>query len=328
MNFPLTTRFATGMLLLFFCIIIFPNSARAALLSTSEQAWMEEHSQNITFAPIGDYPPFLWSQYGVLFGISSDYVNYIQEKLSTEFKSKEPRTRKEILEALQSGEVSFASSLTETPERLQYLLFTRPYVSMPVIFVAKSGLKNRTSSEIIDKGLKVSVSGEYSIHAYLSERYPKMNLVPVDNNYKVLQNILTGVTEVGVINVASLAYLTDEHNLENLKKIGDTGFSIRLAFAIPKSIPELRDIFDKIIETMPPQTRDAILSRWITDTVTIDNLAGSSGELTEARSNNNETAYLVFITAFLMLCLGFILHYFFVRSTPRKDVAGNTEYIP
>ena len=262
-----------------------------------------------------------------MFGISVDYLNYIQEKLSTNFKLQEPRTQREIISALKSGEISFISSVSENSERSQYLLFTRPYISLPIIYIAKSGTKNKTGTEIVDKELRVSVSEDYDIHYYLSNRYPKMHLVKVENPYQVLQNVLSGVTEVGVINIATLSHLVREHHLANLKKIGETGFEIKLSFALPKSMPELRNIFDNIIETMPKKTKDAILSHWITDNTTIENLAGSATDLHNT-NYNNENIYLVVITGLLMLCIGFILHYVFVRSTPKKDAHGETEYIP
>jgi ABC-type amino acid transport substrate-binding protein len=317
-----------GLVFLFASIFVIPGFAEASLISESEQVWLDEHAGEISFAPIKDFPPFLWSQYGTLFGISRDYLNYIQEKLLLIFPMHEPRTRDEILNALKMGESSFVSSLSSTPDRNEYLLFTRPYMSMPTVYVGKSGTKAKTGLEIVQGGYKVSVGNNYGVHSYLKERYPDMILVPVENNYFVLQNVLNGVTEFGAINVATLAHLTREHNLRDLKKIGDTGFELSLSFAVPKSMPELRNIIDNIIETMPKKTREAIAARWITDAATIENLAGAPVADIGISPDDRESYYVAGLVALLLLCLGFIIHYIFVRSTPRKDSLGRDEYVP
>lgn len=318
---------AISSFLLIACFLI-PGSLSASFLTEHEEAWLNENRGEIYFAPIRDFPPFLWSQYGELFGISRDYLNYIQEKLSIVFKEREPRTREEILAALQAGELSFVSTLTATPERSEYLLFTRPYLSMPTVYVGKSGTKIRTGLEIIQNKYRVSVGDNYGVHSYLKERYPDMILVPVENNYFVLQNVLNGVTEIGAINIATLAHLVREYNFENLKKIADTGFELKLSFAVPKTMPELRNILDNVIETMPKKTKESIISKWITDTATIENLAGAPVVDLRPTSNQKENYYIAGMAALLLLCLGFILHYIFVRFTPRKGALGKEEYVP
>jgi len=313
-------------MVLYLCTFL--NSAQAAVLSESEQMWIDEHASEVSFSPVKDHPPFLWSQYGVLFGISYDYLNYIQEQLSVNFPKREPRTRKEIIDALKAGEISFTASLSQTPERTEYLLFTRPYISIPTVYVGKSGSKVKTGLEIVEKQLRVSVGDEYGVHEYLSSRYPDMQLVPADNNYLVLQNVLSGVTEIGVMNIASLSYLVREHNMTNLKKIANTGFEANSSFAVANTAPELRNIIDNVIESMPRKTRDAIVSRWITDIATIENLAGTAVVDIPETTSDKKDIYLMGMGALLLLCLGFFLHYVFVRSTPRVDETGNTEYIP
>ena len=309
------------------CGVFSPITVEAVSLTETEKTWLTENQENIFFAPIEDYPPFLWSQYGSLFGISNDYLQYIQEQLSVDFKEREPRTRSELTAAMESGESSFLASLTETSDRAEYLLFTRPYLTVPTVYVGKSGMRVDTATEIVEKGLSVSVADEYGIHQYLENRYSAMHLVPVANNYLVLQNVLSGKTEVGVINVASLSHLAREHNMTNLKKLADTGFAVRLAFAVPKSMPVLRDILDNVIESMPEKTKQAIMERWVPDSASIQNLAGIGAEPLGGVSPN-QNSYVIGMGALLLLCLGFILHYIFVRFTPRKDATGNTEYIP
>lgn len=315
-------------LLFVFLTLITPVFAHAHVeLLPVEKSWLAEHASEVTFAPEKDYPPFIWEQYSTLFGISKDYLNYIQVELETSFREKEARPLKEILEAVKSGEPSIISSVSETGDRKEYLLFTRPYFESPALFVGKSGTGTKSVAEIITKKLKVGVGDGFGAHEYLKERYPEMIFVPRENDFLVLEDLRDGKTDIVVIDAASLSYLAAEHEMRNLKKIGETGFVYSLAFAVPKSMPELRNSIDAVLGSMPRKVIEEIQGRWISDPTTLNVLAGNSTALVTPPQSSSDTATL-FLSAAVMLLLGFVLHYLYVRITPRKDSEGHAEYVP
>lgn len=311
-----------------FVVLITPVLAHAQVeLLPAEKAWLAEHASEVTFAPEKDYPPFIWEQYSTLFGISKDYLNYIQVELETSFREKEARSLQEILVAVRSGESSIVSSVSATGDRSEYLIFTRPYFESPALFVGKSGTGNKSIAEIVTKKLRVGVGDGFGAHDYLQERYPEMIFVPRQNDFLVLEDLRNGKTDIAVIDAASMSYLTAEHEIRNLKKIGETGFVYSLAFAVPKSMPELRNSIDAVLGSMPKKVIEDIHSRWISDPATLSVLAGNSTALVTPPQSSSDTVTLI-LSAAVMLLLGFVLHYLYVRITPRKDSEGHAEYVP
>jgi ABC-type amino acid transport substrate-binding protein len=319
---------ALNIVLFVFVVLSTPVFAHAQVeLLPAEKAWLSEHASEVTFAPEKDYPPFIWEQYSTLFGISKDYLNYIQVELETSFREKEARSLQEILEAVRSGESSIVSSVSATGDRSEYLIFTRPYFESPALFVGKSGTGNKSIAEIVTKKLRVGVGDGFGAHEYLQERYPQLIFVPRQNDFLVLEDLRNGKTDIAVIDAASMSYLTAEHEIRNLKKIGETGFVYSLAFAVPKSMPELRNSIDAVLGSMPKKVIEDIHSRWISDPATLSVLAGNSTALVTPPQSSSDAVTLI-LSATVMLLLGFVLHYLYVRITPRKDSEGHAEYVP
>ncbi len=206
-----------GITVILLVLVLLPAGSVMAKtdLLQSEQEWLNEHSGEIFFAPEKDYPPFIWQQYDTIFGISKDYINLIQENLEVSFKEREARPLNEILDALKNNEVSIVSSVTETAERSEYLLFTRPYFTTPAVYVGKSGTRSVSANEILEDKLKVSVGDGYGVHEFLKKRYPEMIFVTEPNDYLVLQDLIEGTSDVAVLDAASLSYLISENKLKN-----------------------------------------------------------------------------------------------------------------
>lgn len=287
--------------ILIFCSYSQKTHAKTSILTDEKNAWLNEHVSEIYFAPEKDFPPLIWSQYGELFGLSTDYFDVIQQLMDVRFAVHEPRNLDEILKAIKNGdEKSIVSSRAATPERMDYLLFTRPYFSSPSIFISDDK-KELSGSEIEQKGYKVAVGNSFGIHEYLKERYPKMNLVPVDNDYQLIQAVLDDNVDIGAINAASLIYLIKENGFSGIRKIGDTGFVSHFSFAVPKDMPELRNILDDAIEAIPHDFQKSVLEKWDINSNQIQLLLNSEPSLV-----GNNTADKKYITI-LVLGVGLVI---------------------
>lgn len=295
--------------ILVFCVYSQPAHAKTSILSDDKKAWLNEHLSQISFAPEKDFPPLIWSQYGELFGLSTDYFDIIQQLIDVRFSVLAPRNLDDILKAVKNGnEKSIISSRAATPERMDYLLFTRPYFSSPSIFISNDS-KQLTGSEIEQKGYKVAVGNNFGIHEYLKERYPKMNLVPVDNDYQLIQAVLDDNTDIGAINAASLIYLIKENNFSGVRKVGDTGFVSHFSFAVPKDMPELRNILDDAIEAIPHDFQKSVLEKWDINSNEIQLLLNSEPSLVgKDTADKKYVTILVLSVGLAIILIEFILH--------------------
>ncbi len=295
--------------ILVFCSYSHVAHAKTSILTEEKKAWLAEHVAEISFAPEKDFPPLIWSQYGELFGLSNDYFDVIQQLIDVRFSVLEPRNLDDILKAVKNGkEKSIISSRAATPERMEYLLFTRPYFSSPSIFISDDR-KELTGSEIEQKGYKVAVGNNFGIHEYLKERYPKMNLIPVDNDYQLIQTVLDNHADIGAINAASLIYLIKENGFSGIRKVGDTGFVSHFSFAVPKDMPELRNILDDAIEAIPHDFQKSVLEKWDINSNEIQLLLNSEPSLVGTDTADKKyVTILVLSVGLAIILIEFILH--------------------
>ncbi len=310
------------LLCVFSCVALlmptfFVQAASIKKLPVSEEnrAWLNTHISDIYFAPEKDYPPMIWSDYGVLFGISYDYLKLLEQQLGVQFMQRDPRPLSQILSATQGGEQNIISSLSATPERSEYLVFTRPYLEAPALFFTKSGKQNYNAREIEDKKLKVGVGDGYGVHEYLRNRYADMVLVPFENDYRVLEAVSSGVVDVGAIDVFSLSYLVKEESFMGIKVMGETGFKYQLSFAVPISMTPLRDMLDDAIEALPEKTIYELNKRWIPQEV--------SAVYSGANSSPSDPTLLALLFLFIGICIalvvvaiGFAARHMLVRQSP------------
>lgn len=304
--------------LVVFCLVT-PYAHAATVkplaLSEADRSWLNEHADQIYFAPEQDYPPFVWSEYGVIFGISHDYLDLLEQQLGTRFNEREPRSLHYILSATQSGEQNIISSLAYTPERSKYLIFTRPYIEAPAIFFTKSGKQNVDAGEIIDRKQKVAVGKGYGAEEYLRNRYADMVLVPFDNDYLVVNAVSSGVVDVGVSDVFSLSYLVKEEGFQNIKMMGETGFTYDLAFAVPASMTQLRNMLDDAIEALPERIVYELNKKWLPEEAAAL-YVGSNSSAPDTTSLTFLYTLISVLVALLIVIAGFFVRHFLVRHTP------------
>lgn len=319
----------TRVLIMILIIVVFSGYATQAnagsLILTDEQnKWLDENSSSISFAPEQDFPPMIWSKYGVVSGISQDYFDYIQQLIDVRFPIREPRKLSEILGSVKTGgEKSIVSSRTMTPERSEYLLFTRPYFSSPSIFISKNK-KTITGTEIEEKGYTVAVGNLFGTHEYLKNRYPKMKLEIFDNHYQAILAMMNDQVDIVAIDSASLMYLIKENNFSGIRKVGDTGFVAQFAFAVPKNLPLLRDILDNAIEVIPLSFKESVLEKWGVNSSDVQLLTNRQVFLTDVNNvGAKNITILVVGMSLLIIFIEFILHRYFFRRGEKEVLRNN-----
>ncbi|HKZ16677.1 MAG TPA: transporter substrate-binding domain-containing protein, partial [Geobacteraceae bacterium] len=127
----------------------------AGPLTAPERAWLRAHPV-IRFAPDPDFPPTeYFDANGRYSGITADYVALVEKKLGVRFEIVRLRNWDEIISKAKSRQIDiFVGS--KTPQRAEYMLFTRPFLELPAAIIAREKAGNLLSMDKL-KGMKVSV---------------------------------------------------------------------------------------------------------------------------------------------------------------------------
>ncbi|MDA3169846.1 transporter substrate-binding domain-containing protein, partial [Pseudomonas aeruginosa] len=179
-----------------------PGLAGALTLTPEERAWLAEHP-SIRLGVDTSWPPFEYrDEQGRYQGLAAGYIGLLQERLGVSLTPVEPKTWTQVLEQAKDGRLDLLPGIMATPERQEYLSFTRPYLDFPIIILAR---KNGPMPKRIDElyGLKVAVVDHYAPHELLIAQHPDLTLLPLPSVAAALQALATGQADAFVGDFAS-----------------------------------------------------------------------------------------------------------------------------
>jgi PAS domain S-box-containing protein len=230
-------------------------------LTATERAWLKAHPV-IRLAPDPDFPPVeYFAKGGEYSGIAADYVALIEKRLGIHFVIIHPRNWDDIINKAKSRQIDVFVAGT-TPQRTEYMLFTKPFLEYPAAIIARGKIKSPLALDDLG-GMKVSVVSGYATHDFIAENYPKLRLDPVPDVRTGLQKVSFGLSDAFVENLATASYFIEKEGITNLRVIGESGYVYRMGFGSRKDWPELNRILEKGLAGISAGEKKAIYEKWI-----------------------------------------------------------------
>lgn len=232
-------------------------------LTSQEEAWLKEHP-TIRIAGPRRFPPFyFYNDEKQAQGIAEDYVELLFANLGLKAEVVADIPWPEVLEGVQSDDIDLITCSAKSAEREEYLLFTDPHLSFPlVIFTQENG--PFISGEEDLQGKKIAVVEGLVTREWLEEDGISFEPVVVDNLTAALEAVSLGKADAHIQNLASGSYLIGEMGYTNLKVAAPTHYGhYNLYIAVRKDWPELVSILNKGLAAVSPEERDRIQNRWI-----------------------------------------------------------------
>jgi PAS domain S-box-containing protein len=230
-------------------------------LSATERAWLKAHPV-IRLAPDPVFPPVEYlDRNGGYNGITADYVSLIEKKLGIRFEIVHLRNWDEIISKAKSRQIDLYVA-TKTPQRAEYMLFTKPFLEFPVVIIAREKVKGHINLEKLN-GMKVSVVSEYAAQNFISYNYPKLNLDLVPDVQTGLRKVSFGLSDAFVENLATATYYIEKEGITNLRIAGESGYFYRMGFCSRKDWPELNSFLEKGLAGISTDEKKGIYKKWI-----------------------------------------------------------------
>ncbi|MCH7865609.1 MAG: PAS-domain containing protein, partial [Proteobacteria bacterium] len=231
-------------------------------LTDGEKAWLAEH-KHIRLGVDPAYPPFDFiAEDGTYSGMGADYARLIGERLGVTMEVVPGLSWSQVLDGVKSGAVDVLPVVTKTPERVEYLNFTKEYLNFPdVIFMREDHDLIAGLSDM--KGRKMALVKGYSTTKHIETNYPSIGKLIVGTPLQALRAVAEGKAEGTVQNLGVATYLIKKHGLSNLVvaapiDLEQPGFS----FGVRKDWPELVPILDKVLASIKPEEETAIRVKW------------------------------------------------------------------
>ncbi|WP_157670310.1 transporter substrate-binding domain-containing protein [Chitinibacter sp. GC72] len=267
--------------------------AISCLFCLSQAAAAQDTLLRLRFAPEKDYGPFIFqNERGQLQGLSYDILQALLPLANLELINLPPRPLAEILAQAKSGEVDLVSSLRATPERAQYLGFTRPYVAVPAVLIRRQDRPSKTLAQLT--GVRIAVGRGYAVESFVREQHPRINWLTVSDDSTAMQMLAHGQIDGLVADIASVIFIAKQHQQRDWRVEQHIGFDYQLSFAFPLSQPEIGLRLNQALQQLPLVKREEILQRWL-----------SSAEIEQASPIYRQVQWfaLIFLGASVLLAL-------------------------
>jgi PAS domain S-box-containing protein len=230
-------------------------------LTRAERAWLKSHPV-IRLAPDPDFPPVeFFDRDGGYSGITADYVALMEKRLGIRFEIVHLRNWDEIIGKAKSREIDVFIA-GQTPQRAEYMLFTRPFLEYPAAIISREKVKAPLTLEDLS-GMKVSVVSRYATHDLISENHPHVRLDPVPDVRTGLRKVSFGLSDAFVENLATASYYIEKEGISNLRISGDSGYVYRMGFCSRKDWPDLNRILEKGVAGISIGEKKTIYKKWI-----------------------------------------------------------------
>ena len=231
-------------------------------LTQAEKNWLMQHPVMRLGIDPGWAPVEYFDDDGKLAGITSDNIRILTEKMGTRFEAVKDLTWSEVLQQARQGKIDIIPAISKSDERGEYLLFTEPYLKLPMVIVT------RDDAPVIEgiqdlQGRTIAVMEDYITHSYLKRDYPNQQLLLFKTLGKALQAVESGKADALIENAASVNLTKNELGLTRLSVAATTPYAYELSVGVRKDWPELIPILNKILASISTREKQIIKEKWV-----------------------------------------------------------------
>ncbi|WP_304542751.1 transporter substrate-binding domain-containing protein [Sulfurimonas microaerophilic] len=233
-------------------------------LTKKELKWIKEH-KTIHYVIDNYWEPveFLSKNDGKYSGIASSYIELIAQKTGLEFVRVPTKEWSQSVEVINTRKADLYTCVAKTPSREKVVNFTKSYIDMPLVFVAKHNVEFITDMQQLNDKKVVLVKG-YAVNELLRKEHPKITYIEVDNLTQAFKAIVNSKADVYIDLLPIVSNYIQKKGFSNLKISGTTPYHLKFHMALRNDWDPLGvKIFNKAIDSITPEEKNKIYNRWV-----------------------------------------------------------------
>ncbi|POA89893.1 hybrid sensor histidine kinase/response regulator [Pseudomonas protegens] len=229
-------------------------------LTVQESRWIERHP--VVRLVINDdlAPSAYFDSNGVFIGSVADLLEVITLSTGLHFQvTSYSGSFSQIMNALQTGDSDLAL-MTASPEREEFLRFSRPLFVDPFVLLTNSQEKHKLV-DLADKRVAIA-TGHVAIKS-LQELYPKAILIEAGSTVNSMNLLYEGQVDAAVTALPAARYYIER--LFRDKLVVTQALDIEpgtISFAYQRRDAELQSIIEKVLQSMEPDELNTLYNRW------------------------------------------------------------------
>ena len=231
-------------------------------MTREEQAWLAANPV-LRLGYDADRPPVEFAGKGGSHkGISADYIAIIAESLGVTIKPVTFQSWQATIDTVKKGELELLSAVTPARRLNEYLNFTRPYLSFPIVIVTDQLVAYINDMKEL-AGKTVAVVSGGGAHNILADNHPEILLQTVEDITIGLKSVQKNQAYAFVDSLASISHIMGREGMTGLKVSGQTPYSCDITIGISKDQPVLAGLVQKTLDAIDDTRRTEIFNRWI-----------------------------------------------------------------
>lgn len=230
---------------------------------TSEELAYLAKNPVVTLANDTNWGPFQFiDEKGQYRGITADYFELLSKKLGIRFVPIKTKSWNDVVTLAKSGKLDVYPCAVPTPDRKEYMRFTKPYLSFPMVLLGKESTTYVSSYGQLDGRTVASVKGGWSFE-YLKKHFPRINILPVATVQKGIETVLSGKAVAFSGNLGVINFTLQKYGYTGVHIIGQGSERFDIAIGVQKNNPVLFSILQKGLNAISEQERQSIYNKWI-----------------------------------------------------------------
>jgi len=248
-----------------FVIIITPNVTHASdvHLNADEKAWINSH-KIIKMGIDHGYGPYSFiDDEGNFTGIVKEYLSNAEKSLGIHFTIVSNLSWLELMQAVKTHEIDAIATVKTLPERKDFLSFSVPYLTTPLVLMTRKETKQIVSTSDMSK-LRLALVKGYSSSLEFIKNYPNTNILYVGSALDALQAVSSNKVDGYIGVIGTNTFLAARNGLNNLKV--NTAINMKTnkqSFGVRSDWPVLVQLLDKALAAMPAEEKDAISKKYL-----------------------------------------------------------------
>lgn len=229
---------------------------------TQEEVDFLRKKRTITMCIHPDWMPFEKNEHGVHVGMSAEYMALFEQHIGVPIVLVETTSWAQTLEFARQRQCDIVSLAMDVSARRDFLHFTQPYLTAPLVLVTSINELFVDSLKQIS-GKKVGIVKGYAINEVLKTNYSKVVFVEIESVEKGFDLVRKGEL-FGVVNTLPVAgHKIQQGYFGQLKIATKLDESLFLSVGVRSDMPLLQSVFNKAIAMIGSNEHQEILNRWV-----------------------------------------------------------------
>jgi polar amino acid transport system substrate-binding protein len=229
-------------------------------LSPEERNFLQQKG-HVTMCVDPDWLPLEKILNGEYVGIAADHMAIMEHFLGIPIQLVPTTTWRQSVELAKARQCDIFSLAMPTPERLDYMSFTKPYLRFPLVMATHTNEPVIADITLLTHR-RLGVVRNYAFGELLQSKYPQLDIVDVDSVTDGLSKVEHGEIYGFIGTLATVGYELQRNHPE-LKIAGKFDEFWELGVGVRNDEPLLFSAFDKAVASISRQQGQDILNRWI-----------------------------------------------------------------